>query len=617
MKKINKKSAKKILDIISTPAEKLLDKIENGEVSKEEAKKAYDALSTPEEKVADFLENYETLKNDLNAKIREWEAKTNETTSSLKETQGEAIKAINNEVKQAISSIPTPKDGYSPKKNIDYFDGKNGNEITSDDIIEKMSKIENGAGFSILKLKDLEWLKTLPEGMNWSSAGFKVYTDASLTGDGSFSNPLSVLGSESGYLTKALADTYYYPLSANPAGYLTSLSGAWLLNGNTNGVKKTLGSIDNYDIGFLTNNTERMTILAAGNVGIGTTAPNELLSVAGNIGIGSDSSSYLWSGGSGDRTTFMTVTSNLSVSGALSKLVNGSLSQTAFWFNGEAVNGTKYLKFDFGSAKVVNEMKFYQDGTASNQGVWQFQGSNDNSNWTSIGTTFTLGGVATETITTMSANTTAYRYYQLLGVSGTTSSAPYVFQFTFQILGHFTLDTAGNITTLGNFATMGQALFGVPGSTSRMDVRDAGLVPYDGYVAQIHQDNQDVFALGIFNDQYSAITPAFAYYAQGDGSIKMGTSVAVPMYFYTNSYGNIRMTILGSGNVGIGTTSPTAALHLRAGVAGAGGAPLKLTAGTLLTTPELGTLEYVDDGTTGHLYFTLKIATVTTRVLII
>jgi len=59
---------------------------------------------------------------------------------------------------------------------------------------------------------------------------------------------------------------------------------------------------------------------------------------------------------------------------------------------------------------------------------------------------------------------------------------------------------------------------------------------------------------------------------------------------------------LANGRVGIGSTvtSPTARLHLPAGTATAGTAPLKLTSGTNLTTPEDGTLEY--DGT--NLYFT-------------
>ena len=54
------------------------------------------------------------------------------------------------------------------------------------------------------------------------------------------------------------------------------------------------------------------------------------------------------------------------------------------------------------------------------------------------------------------------------------------------------------------------------------------------------------------------------------------------------------------GNVGIGTTIPTAALHLKAGTAAANTAPLKLTSGTNLTTAEEGAFEY--DGT--NLYFT-------------
>lgn len=50
-----------------------------------------------------------------------------------------------------------------------------------------------------------------------------------------------------------------------------------------------------------------------------------------------------------------------------------------------------------------------------------------------------------------------------------------------------------------------------------------------------------------------------------------------------------------------GTVSPTARLHLAAGIATAGFAPLKLTAGTNLTTPENGAFEF--DGT--NLYFTV------------
>ncbi|ETB63582.1 TPA: hypothetical protein DIC38_02640 [Candidatus Nomurabacteria bacterium] len=69
---------------------------------------------------------------------------------------------------------------------------------------------------------------------------------------------------------------------------------------------------------------------------------------------------------------------------------------------------------------------------------------------------------------------------------------------------------------------------------------------------------------------------------------------------YKNVINNNGVSYFNGGNVGIGTTSPTAALHLKAGTATVGTAPLKLTAGTNLTTAEAGAMEY--DGT--DLFFT-------------
>ena len=71
------------------------------------------------------------------------------------------------------------------------------------------------------------------------------------------------------------------------------------------------------------------------------------------------------------------------------------------------------------------------------------------------------------------------------------------------------------------------------------------------------------------------------------------------------------------GSIGIGITAPTARLHFAAGTATASTAPIKFTAGVLLSALELGTLEFVDDGTNGHLYITRNIASVLTRTLIV
>jgi len=47
-----------------------------------------------------------------------------------------------------------------------------------------------------------------------------------------------------------------------------------------------------------------------------------------------------------------------------------------------------------------------------------------------------------------------------------------------------------------------------------------------------------------------------------------------------------------SDNLGLGISSPTAYLNIKAGTAAAGTAPIKLTSGTLLGTPEAGAIEY-------------------------
>ena len=62
---------------------------------------------------------------------------------------------------------------------------------------------------------------------------------------------------------------------------------------------------------------------------------------------------------------------------------------------------------------------------------------------------------------------------------------------------------------------------------------------------------------------------------------------------------NEKVRIDNNGNVGIGTMSPSAVLHLKAGSASANSAPLKFTAGILNTTPVAGCVEFDGD----HLYF--------------
>ena len=147
--------------------------------------------------------------------------------------------------------------------------------------------------------------------------------------------------------------------------------------------------------------------------------------------------SYANTGGTGDRRSIITITAsgaNVPTSG---NWINGDNSSNGqFFFGDAALTGSQWLQFDFGSGNTVliTEAKYYQQNTTA-EGTWKWQGSNDASSWTDLGGTFALGGVATETITSLSGNTTKYRYYRMLGLSGSTSSNPWVYEMEFKICG--------------------------------------------------------------------------------------------------------------------------------------------------------------------------------------
>lgn len=164
-------------------------------------------------------------------------------------------------------------------------------------------------------------------------------------------------------------------------------------------------------------------------------------------GGGGPSTSYANKGGTGNRTssgpnglvvsvTDTGVCPNMEGGGGSSDShwVDGTFSNGQGFFTGGAVTSASAVTFDFGSGKsaIVNEVTYYQQSAAS-QGTWKWQGSNDASSWTDIGASFTLGTSATQVITTLSANTTSYRYYRLLGVSGTSNGGPWVYEMEFKI----------------------------------------------------------------------------------------------------------------------------------------------------------------------------------------
>lgn len=140
--------------------------------------------------------------------------------------------------------------------------------------------------------------------------------------------------------------------------------------------------------------------------------------------------SYLNPLGSGDRTATITVSKSAGadIRGPLSRFVGLGASNTYF----ENVPNGEWLKFDFGAAKVIDELKYYQQ-LAVSQGTWQLEGSNDDSTWTTVGTPFEIIGTTFVSVGAFSSNTNSYRYYRIKKTAGTVNRSPWAYQFEFKI----------------------------------------------------------------------------------------------------------------------------------------------------------------------------------------
>jgi len=143
--------------------------------------------------------------------------------------------------------------------------------------------------------------------------------------------------------------------------------------------------------------------------------------------------SYLNNGGSGYREPLIIVTSDTPwyPVGNFVELINGSIS-TGTYFNSTDAVANKYIRFEFPASVSIDEVKWYQN-TADTHGSWKWQGSDNGSSWSDIGSSFTLGGSTTQTQTQLNGNTASYRYYQLVGVSGNFNTTPHIQEIEFKI----------------------------------------------------------------------------------------------------------------------------------------------------------------------------------------
>ncbi|MBX3514759.1 MAG: hypothetical protein KF750_14335 [Xanthobacteraceae bacterium] len=211
-----------------------------------------------------------------------------------------------------------------------------------------------------------------------------------------------------------------------------------------------------------------------------------------------DNTSYANTGGTGDRTASITITTNASlVNGTINSLIDGGFGANysdSTAFSSQSVAGL-YIKFQFSTAKCITEAKWYQNSGTQSHGTWKWQGSNDDSAWVDIGSSFTLGGVATQTQSELTGNTAAYLYYRLLGVSGSTNTTPYLTEIEFKI---------GSAPTL-NAMTAISAAFDLPAEPDLIDAffviqKIDSMTPNTDYVFSVSIDGGSNYDAGTIDE---------------------------------------------------------------------------------------------------------------------
>lgn len=134
----------------------------------------------------------------------------------------------------------------------------------------------------------------------------------------------------------------------------------------------------------------------------------------------------------GNRTG-ITVTSNLTgTSGTTSNLVDGAYTNASAdsYSLGGTTNSGKNITADLGVAVRITGFTWWQQTTHSH-GVWDFQTSPDNSVWTTVIASLTLGG-AIRTRYSCASNVALTRYVRLNGVSGSNTNAPWIWEWEFE-----------------------------------------------------------------------------------------------------------------------------------------------------------------------------------------
>lgn len=375
--------------------------------------------------------------------------------------------------------------------------------------------------------------------------------------------------------------------STNVQGAISDLATAiktvsandWKLDGNSNGVIKKFGTIDGFDVPFITGNVERMRILSNGNVGIGSTNPTKKLTVEnGSIrpAIGNTQDSGISfptdiGGGSGDEA-FIRYYVESGENTKLSIGTNNDFDDDISFFQAGAermniYNGNVGIGINLPTAQLhtTGSVRFAGAGTpilgrslvtdATGLATWQNP----------------LASNSTSTAIAASATQVAVPSTNVQGAIGDLATAirtaqnSTIYTSDGTLTSNRTVTQGANTLTFNSTAVNGFSVdgttFSVDGTNNRVGIGNIApnlsldVTSGNGIGTKVSNTSQWDH-LYLFSDTVSSYITAGGADNGLQFRVGNGASGTYGGQTYTNA-----MTIMPSGNIGIGTTIPNAPLQ--------------------------------------------------------